>query len=188
MEAFASLSRKAAGSQGRALRRGSQAAESLFETRCPTRVSMKTNKKGKTVPSDGLSRELRVCGRAFLFFFSLIFAKAKIKRGVSPVAASDQVPPGRASLRGWTAPGRRPGPILGVRPLFLVKLCSARRAHIRHMERLGLQCSPAMRAMQPLALHNHRHHDRCQHRKRQRSAQRCAENVHAGKTDIQPAG
>ena len=40
-KAFASLSRKAAGPQGRALSRPSQRAKSPFETRCPTRVSIK---------------------------------------------------------------------------------------------------------------------------------------------------
>ena len=39
-----------------------------FETRCPTRVSIKTYTKGKTNQMVGLSRELRVCGRAFLLF------------------------------------------------------------------------------------------------------------------------
>ena len=34
------------------------------------------------------------------------------QRGISPSADGDQVPPGRASLRGWIAPGLRPGPIL----------------------------------------------------------------------------
>ena len=41
IEAFASLSRKAAGSQGRALSRPSQRAESPFDSRCPTRESIK---------------------------------------------------------------------------------------------------------------------------------------------------
>ena len=35
-----------------------------------------------------------------------------IKKGISDSAESDQVPPGLASLRGWIAPGLRPGPIL----------------------------------------------------------------------------
>ena len=41
IEAFASLSRKAAGSQGSALSRPSQRAESPFDSRCPTRESIK---------------------------------------------------------------------------------------------------------------------------------------------------
>ena len=41
MEAFASLSRKAAGSQGSALSRPSQRAESPFDSRCPARESIK---------------------------------------------------------------------------------------------------------------------------------------------------
>ena len=42
IEVFASLFQKAAGSQGRALSRIPQDAESPFETRCPPRVSTKT--------------------------------------------------------------------------------------------------------------------------------------------------
>ena len=34
-----------------------------------------------------------------------------MKGGVSRSAERDQVPPGRASLRGWIAPGLRPGPV-----------------------------------------------------------------------------
>ena len=41
IEAFASLSRKAAGSQGSALSRPSQRAESPFDSRCPARESIK---------------------------------------------------------------------------------------------------------------------------------------------------
>ncbi|WP_370811834.1 hypothetical protein [Butyricicoccus pullicaecorum] len=60
-----------AGSQGRALSRPSQRAESPFDSRYPTRESIQTNKKGKTVPSDGLSKKLRDL-RVALFFFILV--------------------------------------------------------------------------------------------------------------------
>ena len=95
-EVFAGLFQKAAGSQGRALRRSPQRAESPFETRCPPRVSTQTNKKRKTVLSDGLSHERTLCaeycaslGMRFFIFVQLIFAEAKIKKRVSPVATGD---------------------------------------------------------------------------------------------------
>ena len=50
-----------------------------------------------------------------LFFFILVdFRKAKIKKEFR-ACGLDQVPPGLASLRGWTAPGRRPGPACRLR-------------------------------------------------------------------------
>ena len=52
----------------------------------------------------------RPAGRAFLFLFWLIPVFDRNQWRVSRSAERDQVPPGRASLRGWIAPGRRPGP------------------------------------------------------------------------------
>ena len=54
MEAFASLSRKAAGSQGSALSRHPQMAKAPFETRCPTRVSIKLSFKALAAASKTL--------------------------------------------------------------------------------------------------------------------------------------
>ena len=54
-----------------------------------------------------------------LFFFILVdFRKAKIKKEFR-ACGLDQVPPGLASLRGWTAPGRRPGPACRTLVLFV---------------------------------------------------------------------
>ena len=89
IEAFASLSRKAAGSQGSALSRTPQSPELLLETRCPPRVSTQTYKKGKTVPSDGLSHERPMaagyfarCGERLFFLFWLIPVKRPESKGV----------------------------------------------------------------------------------------------------------
>ena len=62
--------------------RAPQSAKLPIETRYPTRVSIKTYKKGKTVPSDGLSRELRDL-RVALFILFLVDSgqKTGIKRG-----------------------------------------------------------------------------------------------------------
>ena len=63
---------------------------SLFETRCPTRVSTKTNKKGKTTRSGGLSRELRVLRDALFYSFLVDFRRAKIKRGFRALRSAAQ--------------------------------------------------------------------------------------------------
>ena len=68
MEAFAqAFLERLAGSQGRALRRCPQTAEFPFETRCPTRVSIKANKKERPSLLDGLSKRLRDLWVALLF-------------------------------------------------------------------------------------------------------------------------
>ncbi|WP_412106723.1 hypothetical protein, partial [Butyricicoccus pullicaecorum] len=57
---------------------------------------------------------------ALSFLFWLIPVFDRNQKGVSPSADGDQVPPGRARLRAWTAPGLRPGPVY--RPLVLFAL------------------------------------------------------------------
>jgi len=39
-------------------------------------------------------------------------AESRESKGEFRACGLDQVPPGRASLRGWIAPGLRPGPVL----------------------------------------------------------------------------
>ena len=86
---------KAAGSQGRALSRSPQRAESPLETRCPIRVSTQTNKKGKTTHKGWSFQKLRDLRAALFFSFWLIFAGRKSK-GAFRACGLDQVPPGRA--------------------------------------------------------------------------------------------
>ena len=124
--------------------RAPQSAELPFETRCSARVSTQTNKMGKTVLSDGLSfffaqtaavrtegmderqergkptgwlvfherawraESLAACGRRFETRVLLIPAQAGINRGFRRLRTA-------TSLRGWTAPGRRPGPACRLR-------------------------------------------------------------------------
>ncbi|WP_412106784.1 hypothetical protein [Butyricicoccus pullicaecorum] len=76
--------------------RPSQRAKFPFDSRCPPRESIQTYKKGKTNPSVGLSHERTLCAKSIslaaasdYFLFWLIFAKAKIKKGISRSAERD---------------------------------------------------------------------------------------------------
>ena len=80
---------KAAGSQGRALSRSPQRAESSLIF--PSGKSTKINKRKRPSDRTVFSEIARPAGRAFLFLFSLIFPRGrsgKSKR-ISPVATGD---------------------------------------------------------------------------------------------------
>ncbi|WP_143287832.1 hypothetical protein [Butyricicoccus pullicaecorum] len=70
--------------------------------------------KGKTNRLVGLSRELRALRSTLLFFILVDFPSreiGKIKRGFRALRSA-------ASLRGWIAPGRGPGPACRLRAGF----------------------------------------------------------------------
>ncbi|WP_412106533.1 hypothetical protein [Butyricicoccus pullicaecorum] len=75
-----------AGSQGSALSRTPQSPKSPFETRCPTRVSIKTNKKERpsfrtVFPMSGQwPRSISLAAASDYFFILVDFRKAKIKK------------------------------------------------------------------------------------------------------------
>ena len=128
MEVFAGLFQKAAGSQGRALRRAPQGAELSLETRCPARVSIQT--KNKSASADAQSLEIPSVGTVFPmsalcarsisrsaerdYFFSLVdFRRSENQKGISDSAESDsgqQCPRVRALAEqvGHSLAGKRP--------------------------------------------------------------------------------
>ena len=75
-----------------------------------------------------LERPSKGDGLSFLFVLVETRVGHRVSRGISPSADGDQVPPGRARLRAWTAPGLRPGPNFahgaGFRFLYLPSIAS----------------------------------------------------------------
>ena len=138
MEAFASLSRKAAGSQGRALSRVPQDTESPLDFRL---AKINKNKKKKRIPQDAQSLE-RPSERT-VFPFCLFWLKpgpnTGFQKGEFRACGLDQVPPGRASLRGWIAPGLRPGPVFACGRDGCVPECHTRAGVYRPRKTLSLE-------------------------------------------------
>ena len=77
-----------AGSQGRALSRTPQSPKSPFETRCPTRVSIKTNKKERpsfrtVFPMSGQwPRSISLAAASDYFFVLVDFRKSENQKGI----------------------------------------------------------------------------------------------------------
>ena len=96
---------------------------SLPGLRQPERREWTNGRRGENQPDgwfsmSALGAQGNCASADALFFFILVdFRKAKIKKEFR-ACGLDQVPPGLASLRGWTAPGRRPGPTCRTLVLF----------------------------------------------------------------------
>ena len=104
-EAFASLSRKAAGSQGRALSRPSQRAKSPFETRCPTRVSIKLSFSARPQTRNSL-RPMAAHENQPADWFSVLRLRRTLTISFPDQSGGLEVPLRRGTeSKGWTTYG-----------------------------------------------------------------------------------
>ena len=83
--------------------RAPQSAKLPIETRCPPRVSIKTNKKERPSLRTVFPEIAPSADGAFVFILVDSGQKTGIKRGFRRLRTA-------ARLRAWTAPGLRPGP------------------------------------------------------------------------------